>query len=124
MPESLKFERDADPDTDEDTLTTEEVSMLKSLRASSSLPSEISTRVSKVTSGLGPAIDTFADGVHKINQYRIGADQIASRLLSVCAEKLSEKEKAGKRKALGLEDDQSPGRELSSVLRGLSKADR
>lgn len=116
--------KDSDSDVDLETLSESDADILKSLNTNSNLSADIASRVNKVTSDLGPAVDIFADGVHKINQYRIGADGIASQALSLCAEKLADRERAGRRKALGVEDDRSPGRDLSSVLRGLSKAER
>lgn len=88
------------------------------------MPSQLSSRINKVVSNIGPTIDVFTDGVHKINQYRLGADSIASQVLSTCAERLADREKMGRQKALGGESDRSPGRELSGVLRGLSKSER
>ena len=124
-PPSIPDLPNAEGDTiDQETLSESDANIVRSLRSTSDLSAEIASRVNKVTSNLGPAIDTFADGVHKINQYRLGADSIASQVLSICAEKLAERERAGRRKALGVEDDRSPGRDLSSVLRGLSKAER
>ena len=123
IPDPPVFEEDHDIIKQEGLLSESDVSILNTLRLSSVVPEDISSRVNKVTSGLGPAIDTFTDGIHKINQYRVGADDIASQVLSICAEKIAERERAGRRKALGIEGDRSPGRDLSSVLRGLSKAD-
>ena len=114
----------SDLSNDLEALSESDANILRSLRSTSNLSADITSRVNKVTSDLGPAIDTFADGVHKINQYRMGADGTASQVLSLCAEKLAEREKAGRKRALGVEDARSPGRDLSSVLRGLSKAER
>lgn len=118
------FDEDDTMSVDEDILSESDTKILHSLRAHTELPTDFNNRVNKVISNLGPSIDTFADGIHKINQYRIGADQISNQVLSVCANKLAEREKEGRRKALGLDQDRSPGRDLSSVLRGLSKADK
>lgn len=109
---------------DEDVLSESDVNILQSLRTNTQLPVDLTSRVDKLIASLEPSIDTFADGIHMINQYRIGADQIAGQVLSVCAHKLAEREKEGRRKALGLDEDRSPGRDLSNVLRGLSKADK
>lgn len=118
------FDEDVTMGIDEDILSEGDAQILKSLRVNVDLPTNFNTRVNKIISDLGPSVDTFADGIHKINQYRIGADQISNQVLSVCANKLAEREKEGRRKALGLDQDRSPGRDLSSVLRGLSKADK
>lgn len=115
------FDADETTNIEEDLLSEGDAKTLQLLRANTELPTSLNSRVDKVITNLGPSIDTFADGIHKINQYRIGADQISSQVLSVCASKLAEREKEGRRKALGLDEDRSPGRDLSSVLRGLSR---
>lgn len=121
---SHPFNDSAMTSIDEEMLSKQDVEILQSLRSSTELPINLTSRVNKVVSNLGPSIDMFADGVHKINQYRTRADEVASQVLSICADRLAVREKEGRRKALGLEEDRSPGRDLSSVLRGLSKSDR
>jgi len=124
IPDLPTVKVDSLSNVNQELLSETDASILKSLKSTSNLTTDVTSRVNKVASALGPAIDTFADGVHKINQYRLGADDMASQVLSRCAEKLADRERAGRRKALAIEDDRSPGRDLSSVLRGLSKADR
>jgi len=85
---------------------------------------DLSTRLTSVTATLGPTIDTFADGIHKMSQYRDAAEKVASRTLAICAGKLSEREREGRRRALQQEEDRSPRRDLGNVLRGLSQLDR
>lgn len=116
----------ADPSKgiDEEMLSESDINILQSLRTNEHFTTDLGSRVDTLITNLEPSVDVFADGIHKINQYRKGADQIAGQVLSVCASKLSEREREGRRKALGLEEDRSPGRDLSSVLRGLSKADK
>lgn len=109
---------------DTSLLSDEDAAILKLLNSSVDLSTLIPQRISTITSALEPAIDTFADGVHKIAQYRNAADDLASRVLAICADKISEREREGRKKALHSIDDRSPGRDLSNVLRGLSKADR
>lgn len=123
IPDSATFGRDLMPDM-ESILSENDARTLQMLRSQNGLPAKTETRVNKVVTNLGPSIDVFADGIHKLNQYRSGADQIASQVLSICADKMIQREKEGRRKALGLEEDRSPARDLSSVLRGLSKAER
>lgn len=123
IPDLPAMHDDTDSNIDQEELSEADANILRSLKSTSDLSADITSRVNTVISNLGPAIDTFADGVHKINQYRLGADGISSQVLSTCAEKLADREKAGRRKALGVEHDRSPGRDLGSVLRGLSKAE-
>ncbi|OQV04705.1 hypothetical protein CLAIMM_09554 [Cladophialophora immunda] len=84
---------------------------------------QISRRLGGVLESIGPTVDTFADGVHRIAQYRTAADGVAGRVLAMCAEKLAQREKEGKRKALEVKSG-SPPRDLGAVLRSLSRADR
>jgi kinetochore protein Mis13/DSN1 len=97
--------------------------LLESLASGNQIQSDTSKRLNAIQTSLGPTIDTFADGLHKIAQYRNSADNVASNVLRVCATKLDERERERRRQALG-SDDRSPGRDLDSVLRGLSRADR
>lgn len=104
-------------------LGEEDNDILARLQQGDPLSSEVNSRVNKVIREIEPALDTFADGVHKINQYRIAADEVASQVLATCAEKLTAREAAERKQALGTEQYNSPRRDLSSVLRGLSKTD-
>src|ERR1700743_1116957 len=58
---------------------------------------EISRRVNGLLESIGPTLDQFADGVHRIGQYQTAADNIAGRVLAICAEKLTEREKEGRK---------------------------
>lgn len=121
---SLQSTVDTDGDLKSEFLEQSDGRIFQTLKNNTGLRTEIGSRVNKVVSSLGPAIDTFADGLHKVGQYRIGADQVAGQVLSICADKLSEREKIGKQKALGDEVKQSPGKNLNSILRGLSRVDK
>lgn len=122
--EPLCFDTGVPTGVDEHLLSETDASILGSLNATGTPANELANRINKVITDLEPAIDAFADGMHKVNQYRIGADGIASQVLSTCASKLAERDRAGRLRVLGGEDERSPGRDLGSVLRGLSKADR
>ncbi|PLB53390.1 hypothetical protein P170DRAFT_445150 [Aspergillus steynii IBT 23096] len=61
-------------------------------------PSTISTRLSRIKSGLAPTLDSLAAGVHDIELYRAMSDNVSSRILRICAERLDEREA---RKSLG-----------------------
>lgn len=105
-------------------LSERDAALWTSLNQSKTLSDDIANRMSSINTTIGPAIDTFADGVHKLAQYRNAAENVSACVLSICAEKLSEREKEGRRKALGAEEHRSPGRDLNNVLRGLSRTDR
>jgi kinetochore protein Mis13/DSN1 len=109
---------------DKTLLSEDDAALLENLHSSVNLSRDISSRLEAITSTLEPIVDSFADGIHKIAQYRNAADSVANRVLSICADRISEREREGRKKALHIEDDRSPGRDLSSVLRGLSKVDR
>ena len=88
----------------------------------------VATRVNDVLGSIGPTIDQFADSVHRIDQYRTAADNVAGRVLAICAEKLTDREKEGRKKALAAVDQtqhqDTPPKDIASVLRSLSRADR
>ena len=108
---------------DKALLSQAESDMLASPTSNVNVSEDISQRLNSILSTLGPSIDSFADGVHKVAQYRIAADNVAGTVLSVCSRKLSERELEGRRKALH-DENRSPRRDLNSVLRGLSRVDR
>jgi kinetochore protein Mis13/DSN1 len=85
---------------------------------------DISDRMNAFYTSIGPTIDSFADGIHKIGQYRIAADNVAGRVLSICAERLTQREKEGRRRALPGQEAGSPPKDLGGVLRSLSRLDR
>ena len=105
-------------------LNLEEASLLDTLKASTSRSRNINSRVNTIYASLEPTIDTFADRVHKMAQYRDAANSVASRVLSIASEKPAERDKEGRRKALPQDKDRSPKRDLGNVLRGLSRLDR
>jgi kinetochore protein Mis13/DSN1 len=85
----------------------------------------ISSRLNSISASLGPTIDAFADGMHQIAQYRDAADNVAGRVLKMCADRLEDKEKEGRRHALGEAAETSTTKEeLGSVLRSLSRLER
>ena len=88
---------------------------------------QLSRRINNLLESIGPTIDQFADGVHRIDQYRTAADNVAGKVLAICAEKITEREKEGRKKVLLADQSQpqdTPPKDLGSVLRGLSRADR
>jgi kinetochore protein Mis13/DSN1 len=110
-------------DSDRELLSPEDVALLDMLQASSSTAATIEIRLNNISTSLGPVVDSFADGIHKIGQYRNAADNIASRALAICAEKLAEKENQS-RLNLANDSQPSPGMQLGNVLRSLSRVER
>lgn len=87
-------------------------------------PSEqMSKNLEAIYDSIEPTVDAFADGMHRIGQYRDAADTLAGRVLSICAEGLAKKDKEERKRALA-SDGKTPPRDLSAVLRSLSRADR
>lgn len=76
-------------------------------------PSTISTRLSRITSGLAPTLDSFAAGVHDIELYRAMSDNVSSRILRICAERLDEREAKKSPKTLALVGEQGEQKDLS-----------
>lgn len=111
-------------DIDRALLSSAEIALLESLQSSRHNSARIRNRLNDITKSTGPSIDSFADGIHAIGQYREAADNVAGRLLAICAERLAEQEKQGRKKALQSGEDRGPHRDLSSVLRGLSRTDK
>ena len=74
----------------------------------------LQTHLDALAQSLEPNIDLFADGVHKIEQYRGTAERVADRILSTAARRLEEREKDVKAR-VGAE-----GIGVGDVLRGLA----
>lgn len=109
-------------DFDRSLLSSADAALLESLRTSSNATTVIQNRLNTISISLGPMVDSFADGVHKIGQFRDAADNLAGRALGICAEKLAEKENRARPSA---QDGQSsPGTQLGNVLRSLSRVER
>jgi kinetochore protein Mis13/DSN1 len=95
------------------------VESLASTRTSSEI---VSLRLNAISASLGPTIDAFADGLHRIAQYRNAADNVAGQVLKMCADRLEDREKEGRRHALGEAAAMSTTKdEVGSVLRSLSR---
>jgi hypothetical protein len=104
-------------------LSSEEAVVYEQLQAATSTSSGPS-RLDSIFSQLEPTIDRFADSVHKIAQYQTAGDNVASKVLSIAAEKLAEREADSRRRAQPQDAQRSPRTDLSNVLRGLSRAEQ
>jgi kinetochore protein Mis13/DSN1 len=99
--------------------------ILESLASTRTSSEIISSRLNAISVALGPTIDAFADGVHRIAQYRNAADNVAGRVLQMCADKLEDREKEGRRHALGEAAAMTTTKdEVGNVLRSLSRLER
>lgn len=74
----------------------------------------LQTHLSALAHSLEPNIDLFADGVHKIEQYRQTAERVADRVLGTASKRLEEREREVKQR-VGAE-----GIGVGDVLRGLA----
>ena len=111
-------------DSDSESLSESDRNLWDFMQSSANVGHDVSTRINYITAQFQPTLDKFTDTIHKMDQYRASADQIASRTLAICAEKLSERDKEGRRRARQEEENRSPRRDLSSVLRSLAQAER
>ncbi|KZM26518.1 cell division [Ascochyta rabiei] len=77
-------------------------------------PSALQSHLSKLSQSLEPNIDIFADGVHKIEQYRNAAERVADRVLGTAAKRLEDRDREVKERA------GADGIGVGDVLRGLA----
>jgi kinetochore protein Mis13/DSN1 len=77
-------------------------------------PTALQAHLSKLSQSLEPHIDLFADGVHKIEQYRSTAERVADRILSTASKRLDERDREVKAR-VGAE-----GIGVGDILRGLA----
>lgn len=89
--------------------------------STSAQPSTLETtkaRIGKIASALEFKIDKLADGAHKLEQYRAGAQRLADHVLAVGAEKLEERDKSVREK---MSNGSSGQVDALDRLRGLSR---
>lgn len=98
-------------------------------------PSAISCRLSRITTGLAPTLDTFAAGIHDIEMYRTTADAVSSRILRTCAQRLEERDSFNTQQRLAIEGDDDeqrpssqraarPREDIGLILGALSRIER
>lgn len=97
-------------------------------------PSIVSSRLSKITTGLAPTLDNFAAGIHDIELYRSSADAVSSRILRICSQRLEERDASNTRQRLKIEGDDEetpqndrparPREDLGLILGALSRVER
>jgi kinetochore protein Mis13/DSN1 len=89
--------RGVDVTTDHKFANPEE-SSLRQLTANTS-PKSLTHRLDAILGMLEPTIDVFADGAHKLSQYRSMADRVADRILGTAAERLELRDRASKERS-------------------------
>ncbi|EOA87179.1 uncharacterized protein SETTUDRAFT_89228 [Exserohilum turcica Et28A] len=77
-------------------------------------PATLQTHLEMLASSLEPHIDVFADGVHKIEQYRQTAERVADRVLGTAAKRLEERDREAKERV------GTQGIGVGDILRGLA----
>jgi kinetochore protein Mis13/DSN1 len=77
-------------------------------------PAALQAHLENLSLSVEPNIDLFADGVHKIEQYRNTAERVADRVLGTASKRLEERDKESKEKV------GSEGIGVGDVLRGLA----
>ncbi|RMZ87147.1 hypothetical protein DV736_g5629, partial [Chaetothyriales sp. CBS 134916] len=86
----------------------------ESLTAGNKMAQDVASRLNALRQSLGPTVDLFASSVHSISQYRNAADDVATRVLSLCAQKLEDREKEGRQRAAEKGADPSPRADLTA----------
>jgi kinetochore protein Mis13/DSN1 len=97
-------------------------------------PSTVSSRLSRITTGLAPTLDTFAAGIHDVDLYRAMGDTVSSRVLRICSERLEERDARNALRRLAIEgkDEEEDPRirpatsreDLGVILGALSRVER
>ncbi|KAE8853386.1 hypothetical protein PTNB73_02290 [Pyrenophora teres f. teres] len=77
-------------------------------------PSSLQSHLDSLATSLEPHIDVFADGLHKIEQYRNTAERVADRVLATAARRLEERDREAKERVGTM------GVGVGDVLRGLA----
>ncbi|CAN9237761.1 unnamed protein product [Alternaria alternata] len=77
-------------------------------------PTALQSHLTLLANSLEPHIDLFADGVHKIEQYRATAEKVADCVLGTAAKRLEERDREAKER-VGTE-----GVGVGDILRGLA----
>jgi kinetochore protein Mis13/DSN1 len=108
---------------DRSLLSEADIAALENSTPNPTSPTRISERLNVMYQALGPNIDKFADGIHTMGQFREAADNVAGRTLAICAERLAQREKEGRKRVLPAGPG-SPPKDLGGVLRSLSRAER
>lgn len=62
-------------------------------------PTSLQSRLTHLSASLEPTVDLFADGVHKISQYRLTAERVADRILGSAAERLEQRDRDARERA-------------------------
>ncbi|KAF9629419.1 Mtw1 kinetochore complex DSN1 [Lasiodiplodia theobromae] len=88
--------------------TSTEAQPTSTIRPPSISRSELVSRLQAITASLEPQIDLFADGLHKVSQYRDTAERVATHILGSAAERIDERDREVKKAAgtegIGLRD--------------------
>jgi kinetochore protein Mis13/DSN1 len=77
-------------------------------------PAALQAHLTKLSQSLEPNIDLFADGIHKVEQYRSTAERVADRILSTASKRLDERDREVKAKV------GADGIGVGDILRGLA----
>jgi kinetochore protein Mis13/DSN1 len=104
-------------DIDASLLSPEQADILTTISsfAALDLRDQVAKQVQDLLSGMEFKVDQFADGVHKLEQYKDTAGRAASKILSVSAVRLEERDRLEK-EAVGTRD-----LPIQEVLRSLSR---
>ncbi|KAK8241865.1 kinetochore protein-like protein Mis13 [Phyllosticta capitalensis] len=89
------------PDADPSTISQDPAAAAPAPTAvpSQQRQSDIHTRLQTITTSLPAQTDLFADGVHKLAQYRAAADRVADAVLASAAQRLEQRDKEARERA-------------------------
>lgn len=96
-------------------------------------PTAVSARLSRITTGLAPTLDSFASGIYDIDLYRAMADTVSSRVLRICSERLEERDARNALGRLAIDGNEgkdprvraeTPREDLGVILGALSRVER
>ncbi|KAF2023550.1 hypothetical protein EK21DRAFT_80629 [Setomelanomma holmii] len=93
---------------------TQEVNQLPASAFTFTTPTALQLHLTKLSQSLEPHIDLFADGVHKIEQYRNTAERVSDRVLGTASKRLEERDRDVKERV------GADGIGVGDVLRGLA----
>ncbi|KAF4625368.1 hypothetical protein G7Y89_g12799 [Cudoniella acicularis] len=99
---------------DDSLLDPEQAAILATISSSSArdLQDEIAKQVQELQAGLEFQVDQFTDGVHKLEQYKETAGRAASKILSISAVRLEERDRKEKEAVEGEREEREKSRKL------------
>ncbi|KAL9111794.1 MAG: hypothetical protein Q9227_003853 [Pyrenula ochraceoflavens] len=125
IPPSSAIPSNSEPPTlstlDKSMLSPSDIRALESLSSNPTSAASIADRINLIGASLQKTVDSFADGMHQLGQYRDSAERVASGALKACSNRLDERDRESRKAAEG---DRSSRGDIGAVLRSLSRLER